>query len=264
MQAEHSRPRSTSERASMGGYSKNEVMSKKIIAAIVCGLLLNLASQAQTYKGSIGIAAGYGIPMGQFGNLDINDDDAGYANRGSFLEISLTHQIGEDQFGFAALVRRQHHSTEVQALGDDLENQLPGTTWTVESTDWRLGAVMVGGYGSFALFGQLSLDVKSMIGLLLSDSPELILAGEGPLGAIGSVQSSVSTSSLAYLFGVGLKVGVGPKFFLSGHVDYMGSAPHFSGVQVTNSDGTIIRGSIRQDIGLLNVGVGLAYRFTGI
>ena len=227
---------------------------------MVAFLTITSQSYAQDEKGYIGISLGPSIPMGDLSSKDIDNDAAGWANTGAVFDISFAYKLGEGNFGITALLRGQANPTDAQALADEFANQLPGVDWTVKSDAWGIGGLMFGGFGSFPLSEKSSFDTRAMIGFLSVSSPELTVTVTGPGGTAWVKQSSTSATSFAYLIGAGFKFDIGSKLYLLTNLDYLGSNPEFSNVEVTASDGSRGTDTWSQSMGTLNLSVGIALK----
>lgn len=233
---------------------------KKVIFSMVA--LLTMATQiyAQDEKGYIGISLGPSIPMGDLSSKDADNEAAGWANTGAMFDISFAYKLGESNFGVTALLRGQANPTDAQALVDEIANQNPGINWTVESDGWGIGGLMFGGFGSFPISEKASFDTRAMIGFLSASSPEITVTGTGPGGTAWIKQGSSTSSSFAYLIGAGFKFDVGSKIYLLTNLDYLGSNPEFSNVELTASDGSRETDTWSQSMGTLNFSVGIALK----
>lgn len=233
---------------------------KKRVLSLMALMSFIFLSHAQDEKGYIGISLGTSIPMGDLSSKDADNDAAGWANTGAVFDISFAYKFGEGNFGITALLRGQANPTDAQGLADELANQVAGVNWTVESYGWGIGGLMFGGIGSFPISEKTSFDTRAMIGFLSANSPEITITGTGPGGTAWVKQGSTSATSFAYLVGVGFKLDIGSKLFLLTNLDYLGSNPEFSNVELTASDGSRWTDTWSQSMGTLNFSVGIALK----
>ena len=119
---------------------------------------------------------------------------------------------------------------------------------------------MFGCFGSFPISEKASFDTRVMIGFLSASSPEITITGTGPGGTAWIKQGSTTGASFAYLIGAGFKFDIGSKVYLLTNLDYLGSNPEFSKVELTTSDGSRDTDTWSQNIGTLNLSVGIALK----
>jgi len=233
---------------------------KNIIFSLVALITIVFQSHAQDEKGYIGISLGPSIPIGDLASKDADNEAAGWANTGAVFDISFAYKLGEGNFGITALLRGQANPTDAQGLADELASQVAGVNWTVESDGWGIGGLMVGGFGSFPISELTSFETRAMFGFLTAVSPELTVTGTLPGETIWVKQGSTSATSFAYLFGAGVKFGIGSNLYLLTNFDYLGSNPEFTDVELTASDGSRDTDTWSQSMGTINLSVGIALK----
>ena len=233
---------------------------KKIVFSLIALMTIASLTFAQDKKGYVGISIGPSIPMGDFSSKDADNSAAGWANTGAIFDISLAHKLGGGNFGLTALLRGQVNPTDVEALVNEYANQYRGVDWTVESSGWGIGGIMLGGFGSFPLSEKTSFDTRALIGFLSTSCPEITVTGSGPGGTAWIKQNNTSATSFSYLVGVGFKFDIGSKLYLLTNLDYLGSKPEFSGVETTASDGSRNFDTWSQPLGTFNLSIGIAIK----
>lgn len=215
---------------------------------------------AQDKKGYIGISLGPSFPLGDLASKDPYNSASGWATTGAIFDISFAYKIGEGNFGVTALLRGQANPTDAQKQADLLSNQSPDIIWTVDSDGWGIGGLMIGGFGSFPISEKTSFDPRIMIGFLNAISPEITISGWRAGESAWIKQVSADAMSFAYLVGAGFKFDIGNKFYLLTNLDYLGSNPEFSNVELKASDGSRTTGTWKQSMGTLNLSVGIALK----
>lgn len=210
-------------------------------------------------KGYVAISIGPSIPIGDFASKDGKNDSAGFAKTGAIFDISFVYKLGKN-LGISALLRGQSNSVDNSAFANELSKQVGGS-WTVDSESWKIGGLMLGGYGSYPISSKVSFDLKAMIGFLRASSPELFVTLNGSGGAAWVKQESKSATSFSYLVSTGFKFDVGKKIYLLTNLDYLGSKPEFKNVTTTNSSGgNSTTGTLSQNFGTLNLGIGIGLK----
>lgn len=233
---------------------------KKIVFSLIMLLSLTTQSYAQETKGYIGISLGPSIPMGDLASKDIDNESAGWANTGALVDISFAYKLGKGNFGITALLRGYSNPTDAQAMANEFAKEFPGATWTVESDSWKIGGLMLGGFGSFPISEKSSFDTRVLIGFVNASSPALTVTENDAGSSIWVKQSSTSATSFAYLIGAGFKFEIGSKLYLLTNLDYLGSKPEFSNVETTSSGGNRTTDTWSQSIGTLNFTAGIALK----
>ncbi|MFY8019584.1 MAG: hypothetical protein ACOVP1_00245 [Bacteroidia bacterium] len=233
---------------------------KKVVLGFILLTAISIQLKAQNEKGFIGISLGPSIPMGDLASKNINNNSAGFANTGAIFDISFAHKLGAGKFGITAILRGQSNPTDAQAMADELAIQSPGVNFTVESKNWGIGGFMFGGFASIPVSNKASFDTRVMIGFLSSTSPDITITGSGPGGSAWVKQGSTGASAFAYMFGAGFKFDIAPRLYLLTNLDYLGSKPEFRNVETTTSLGERQRSTWSQNIGTLNLSIGVALK----
>ena len=233
---------------------------KKIVWSVVALLAMASPSLAQDKKGYIGISLGPSIPLGDLASKDIDNESAGFATSGAIFDISVAYKLGKGPFGITAMLRGQANPMDAKAFVDGIANQNPGIYWTVESEGWSAGGWMLGGFGSFSISPKASFEPRAMIGFVNAVSPNITITGSANGSSIWVKQGTSSVFTFSYLLGAGFKFDLGQKFYLLTNLDYLGSNPEFSNIDITASDGSRSKSTVSQPMGTLNWGLGVALK----
>lgn len=234
---------------------------KKLLLLIVIIMLSGSASFSQN-KGYVAISLGPSIPTGDFSSKDMNNEAAGFAKTGIFLDLSFAYKIG-DNFGVTALLRGQSNKLDGQAISNEMSKKLPDDVSENTSVgSWGVGGILVGGYSSIQITKQLSFESKLMAGFISANSPEILINLNGPGGTAWVKQNSTSGNAFAYLAGIGLKYDAGKRICMIAHVDYLGAKPKFNNVETTTNllDLQNETNNYTQTFGSVNIGFGVGYR----
>ena len=227
-----------------------------ILFAIATILTNNCYSQD---KGYIALSAGSSTPIRDFASINPNNASAGYADGGAIVDLSLGYKFGKN-FGLAVLLRGQANPIDNQAIEREFAQQNPGMYTSVDSEPWSIGGFMIGGYGSFPISKRFSFESKAMFGFLTSASPEIKINFSMPGNSGWVKQNSSSTSTFAYLLGVGFKYDVARRICLLANFDYLAAKPEFSNVEYYSSNGSRDRNTFSQTFGTINFSLGLGFR----
>lgn len=233
---------------------------KKALFSTLLIIAMYWQLNAQDQNGYIGISLGPSFPLGGFGKQDPNDKEAGWAKTGAIFDISLAYKLSNSNLGIALFLRGQANPLDVEALADEVASQLPGVLITVTATNWQIGGLLLGGYGSFPISEKASFDTKALIGFTSTTAPEITTTATSTYGSEWVKQSSKTASSFGYLLGAGFKFDIGKKLSFLTQVDYMGTKPEFKDVETTSSMGDYDKNDYTQRIQTLNLSVGLALK----
>lgn len=232
----------------------------KNLLSLILILLLNTIGLYAQDKGYIAVSLGPSIPLGDFASKDIDKESAGFAKTGAIFDISFGYKLGKN-FGVSALLRGQANKTDAQAMANEMVSKIPfEMNVRVESQAWSLGALMVGGYGSFPVEKKFSVESRLMIGFISATLPKVTFDLSDADGSGWVKRSSTTGTSFAYLIGAGIKYDAGKRVSVLANIDYMGANPEFSDVEVTNSIGDYSKNTFSQKYGSINIGFGVGYR----
>lgn len=233
---------------------------KKALFSTLLVIAMFWQLHAQDQNGYIGISLGPSFPTGGFAKQDPDEKDAGWAKTGAIFDISFAYKFGNSNFGVAALLRGQANPMDAEAIADELAGQIPGVLITVTTTNWQIGGLMLGGYGSFPISEKASFDTKALIGFMSTTAPEITTTATSTYGSEWVKQSSKTASSFGYLLGAGFRFDLGKKLSFLTQVDYMGTKPEFKDVETTSSMGDYEKNDYTQKIQTVNLSVGLALK----
>ena len=233
---------------------------QKAIVLIFSMSLLTLKCQSQE-KGYIALSLGSSIPVGEFASQDINNEKAGLAKLGAFIDISYATKLGKS-FGISVLLRGQSNAIDNHRIEAELSKLNPGINFTVSSKNWGASNLMIGGYGSFPLNSDnhSSFETRALIGILSGTSPEILFNATYGNTSQNYITRSVSATSYSFLIGVGFKFEVSKKLCVLTNVDILGSEPKFNYKVITYSTTPGESFDFRQQITTVNVGVGVGFR----
>lgn len=234
-------------------------MKKLVILLLVATCSFQYVS-AQRGNGYFGITLGPSIPIEDFASKDPNNEAAGWANVGGLIDLSFAYEFGTGNFGVTAILRGQSNPTDAQALADAFAAKYNYVNWIVSAENWSLGGLLVGGYGSFDITEKSSFETRGMIGFLNATSPEIKVTGNVLGMEAWTKRSKASATAFSYLLGAGFKFGVGSKLYFLTNLDYLGSKPEFLNVETTTSFGSSEKNTYHQNIGTLNLSVGLGFK----
>lgn len=129
-------------------------MRKFIIILSLVVLSATVFAQSSDRKGFIGIALGPAIPIGDFADNSLSNDNAGFAKNGfNFSPVNFGYKFGQ-YLGISASWFGASYSVDVSEV-DAL---------------WSYGGLMAGPMLSFPINEKLDFDLKGMIGFVSATS----------------------------------------------------------------------------------------------
>lgn len=229
---------------------------KKHLLIIIIVFSFSGKTMAQEKRSSfLTLTTGPSFPTGDFANKDLSNE-AGQANTGAFLDLSYGYKLSE-YAGLITGLRGRINGVDFSAFS------LPSGTQSrasIESTVWKSAAFTLG------LFQQLPLnnskrflfEMKGLAGVQRISSPEIEAYVSIPgMGSGSNKQESYTATSFVYLFGTALTYNFNSSIGLKFSLDYTGSKPEFKKVDAFDSNGNKVKVSARQNIDVLDLGIGL-------
>lgn len=232
----------------------------KSLYPIIIAILLFTISHAQKDKGSLNVQLGFSLPDGDYASKSIEKEEAGFALSGVNFDISYSRLIEEKEFGYSFTLRAQTNPIDVKTITEIFSDTFPFNDITVESEKFEIGSFLVGGFYSMGLNEKTFLNLQLKMGFSNSKSPSLYALIEDYEHSFWSKQESADAISFAYLVGARLNYSLNPKLYLLSTIDYFGTKPEFSNVEVTSSDGSLNKTTFEQPITAFNLGVGVGFK----
>lgn len=232
-------------------------MKKSLFLSLIVFASFSVYAQNFKKESSITIAVGPSFPIGEFANKNLYDDKAGLASVGGFASLAYEHRFSKF-FGVVASASGRIHGVDKNALQTYALPTGSGSSLSLRTSTWRFLRVVVGLSQTIPIAKKemLSLEIRELIGIQFSNSPEIQTLGFIPgIGSINNVEGSQSANSLAYGLGIGLNYKVSNNLKLKMFGDYQGASPKFTYVNTTAIK------DIYQETGVVNVGIGLAIVF---
>ena len=197
-------------------------MKKKYIFVAVMLLFGTVSSFAQeaNEKGSFSMHAGLSLPMDDFGDDDIDDEDSGLAGTGINIGIEYVYKLNENSLGLFVgldLFRNGINGDSKDDLEDELEN-LIGSQVDIEFPVYYNIPISAGLVYNYKVDEKIALFAKGglVFNSLITTDMSLKLSGEEIV-----VENDLATS-------FGFKFGTGVTFSenWSIEIDYLGLGEH--------------------------------------
>lgn len=237
-------------------------MKVKILGVILLLLTLKAYSQedTETNNAFIGISLGPSIPVGDFASKDIDNRAAGFAGPGAIFDINFTYRVSAN-WHFTASLRGQGNPFDENALERELENEYPGSVWTIQSEQWGIGGLLIGAVRSMPVSESSRFEARAMFGFLRATLPTVEWTGRQGILELQEKTYSTSASALTGLVGLGYRYTLTSMLALTVNVDYLAAQPEFRDVETVSNYNTTRRETFTQKFGAINFGVGLGFLF---
>lgn len=207
------------------------------------------------------------IPIGNFASKSVTNPNAGFATFGSGSQLYIGHDLSK-RIGICAMSYFSSFPFDNSVV--KLFQQVGGGGYQFDMTSnkWRVSSYMIGAYDIFSVKksskGDISLFDRAMLGFATTNSPDLVVNGSKGSSFIRIEQSSQSTTSFCYSFGLGVRYTTVKRLSVSYSIDLFSTKTSFKNVPIKqNVDGTITNTttSINQTISTLPFSVSLGWIF---
>jgi hypothetical protein len=228
---------------------------------------------SQTYnERSALLEIGYGvaIPFGKFEASDVNDSASGYATSGTNLNVIFTYMVNK-KIGVSAMI-----SSSVNKLNEggvkNKFNEYAGrisndaVVSDIQLAKWNTTAYLAGAQFIQPL-QKAAFNVQMLFGYSRTEFPEsnVIVYKDTSIDPITVDQYAESVASaFCFNIGAGLKYNISDIMCINVNANYFSSNPEFDDVKtigVINGNTEEEVYSYHQRVSLLNVTVGLGFRF---
>ncbi len=206
----------------------------------------------------LGIAFGTSYALGNFGDTDINNADAGYAQNGNRYDLYGGYFFN-DRVTLTAGLRYQRFGTDLSDVVDFFQAREPGVEFDGASGDWQTYYLLLGAAYRVPLGKRLTLYPRVAVGPLWTTSPGLeVQATNGGSGS-NFFRSSETGFGVGYEVGVGLRTDLGKRFSLLPTFTFSGGWANIKDVENRLDDLAFTRDF---EVGILsfNLGLSLAVR----
>lgn len=205
----------------------------------------------------VSLSGGAANPIGIFASVDPKVDNSGYAVTGYFVET-------EGVFYFIPYVGL---GTKLGTMGNKIDEYAFKSSSGLNSANGTIGKWK----STYFMFGpafaiptkSITVDFKLFLGAFSAKTPNVELSTNILGSPITIKQPSTSSTSIAFDFGMGIRVNMSPSLALKFNLDVMNATPSF----VTNTTATFEgekfsdSNSFIQPMTMVNAGIGLAYQF---
>lgn len=215
------------------------------------------------YFGAMGFTAGMAIPLNHFGESDIFNRYAGYAQRGfSFNPLNVHYRFSKF-YGIQVNYTGSILPFNADGFADALTGYYNSINYKAEADDWMLHNFSVGFMASVP-HEVFDLDFRLMLSAVNANMPEIRYQvsdyRNNGIGSYEIVQEAAQTTDLGFSLGMTARFHVHKSidFFLQ--AEYFHSKPVFE-VDYVYSFGVSSTDQIENPIYVLSLSPGIGFRF---
>jgi hypothetical protein len=206
----------------------------------------------------IGIAFGVSIAVGNFGDTDVNNADAGFAQGGRRYDLYGGFLLS-DRVTLTAGVRYQNFATEVSDVVSFFNDINSGITFSGENGDWQTYYLLAGAAYKVPIGKKFALYPRFSLGPLWVESPGLDVQATEGVSQNNFSRSSETGFGLGYDLGVGLRTDLGNRLSLLPTFTFSGGSVDIEEVETRFNNVTSTR-TFEARIQSFNLGLSLALR----
>ena len=235
------------------------MIRKIFILSLISVISFNVYAQNFKKESSLTIAIGPSFPLGEFADKDLYNEKDGLASVGGYASIAYGYQFSRF-FGAIASIDGRIHGVDKDALKAYTLPTGSGASMSLETSTWRFLRIMTGISQTVPITKneKLALEIKELIGIQFSNSPEVQTSGFIPgVGSLNNVEESQSVNSFAFGLGLGFKYKLGDNLGLKFFGEYQGANPSFK----YNYDDVSKTYEVKQQTSAFNAGLGISFGF---
>ena len=229
---------------------------KNIILIIILALSNYLLFSQESKKGSVGVAIGPTIPLGNYGDSNVKNNNAGLAQTGFHTNININYPFDES-IGIAFYYSYDDHSVDESQLYD--LKTVKDYNGKVETNPWKINSYLAGLLVAVPMHNSY-FDIRTLIGITSAKTPAIKLTNQnGPNQTITQYPSK--STAFSFDLGIGFRFNLADEIAITLMMDYLSTNPKFEEEPLPSK--TIYYFSeqvMKQRIQMLNFSIGLGYR----
>ncbi|MDD7886931.1 outer membrane beta-barrel protein [Flavivirga sp. 57AJ16] len=230
-----------------------------IVLLFVASLSPIFAQTGQDAKFYIGASYGTSFSLGDFGDTDISNPDAGFADNGNKLDLFGGYFLN-NKVTLTGTFRYQTFDTKIGNLIEEFNADNPGSNFSGSTEDWNVYSLLVGAAYKINIYKKFSLFPRVGVGPMVVSNPGITISSPDDAVAQSFSRSSESGIGVGYEFGIGLKTDLGKHFALMPTFTFSGGFATITDVNTT-TDTLLINSNYDVKIQSFNLGLSIAYKF---
>lgn len=232
-----------------------------LLLALCCFSNVSAQSEPEIFpRYFIGVAYGASAALGDFGDTEVNNADAGYAQNGNRYDLFGGYLLNE-RVTLTGGFRYQTFATDVTDVVDFFSDLNPGTEFMGEHGDWQTYYLLVGAAYKVPIGTKQKIALYPRVGLgpLWTQSPGLDVNAANGASQNNFTRSSETGIGLGYEVGIGLRRDLGKRFALLPTFTISGGSAKIADVETRLNSVTTTR-DFSANILSFNLGLSLAFR----
>lgn len=205
----------------------------------------------------VGLAYGISFAIGDFGNTDVTNAEAGYAQNGRRYDLYSGYSLN-DRLTLTAGLRYQRFQTDVGDVVRFFDDLNPGISFGGENGDWQTYYLLFGAAYSVPIVKRFEIYPRFAVGPLWTVSPGFDVQATTGFSQNEFTRSSETGLGLGYDLGVGLRTNLGNRLALLPTFTFSGGRVNLSDVKTSLNTVTLTR-DFTSRIQSFNLGLSLAY-----
>jgi hypothetical protein len=231
---------------------------KKLVLSTALVFAVTLAfAQEDDRRGFLAISLGAAVPFGDFASTQTDNDDAGFALTGGNVNLSFGYKLGET-LGLMAMLNGGSNPLNTDALEDEFRSNFSQASWSVKSDPWSYGTLMLGGFASFPTSSRSSFDVRLLLGVLRSTTPQIDATASIAGVSTTATRESKSVTTGAFDVGFVYRYRITDPLCILVSADFLTANPRFENVQTRSVLGTRTD-NFDQNLRVINLNLGVAF-----
>lgn len=240
---------------------KNSSNMKSILTSfmVVASLNFSFAQAVHSNKYFIGASYGKSLSLGDFGDTDFGNPDAGFADDGNRLDVFGGYFLNQ-KITLNGTFRYQTFDNEIESLIQNLNAENPEANFSGNTEKWIVYSVLVGLSYKVKVYRKFSLFRRFAIRPMLVINPGISISSPNSLLTQNFIRSSESGNGFGYEFGIGFIRDIEKRFALMPTFTISGGLATIRNVNTT-TDNALVISDYDVNIQSFNYGLSIAYKF---
>lgn len=216
----------------------------------------NSEKSEDNFKGLVSFSAGASVPLSEFGNKDLSNENSGLAKTGLSYQLNLSYVLGSD-IGIGAKAFYFYNPQDANVwLTGFLSNAAITEYYKITTHPWEFKGVTGGLYYTFEL-EQSFADVKVMVGFADVTFPSLMVNVSNGSDTLDFGLNATHKMVPVFEIDFGLRLAIKKRVDFLVNFDYMVTSTQF---EVFDSFKTF-QYSQNTRVAVINISLGLGYKF---
>lgn len=209
----------------------------------------------------LGASFGAALAVGNFGDSDLSNPDAGFARNGRKIEVFGGYFLNrKERITLMGTFRYQQFNTELDDLIETLSDNNPGVTFAASSEEWETYSLLLGIAYKIGLTKKYGVFPRVALGPMAVTTPGISVISSDPSQAQNYSRTSETGVGIGYEFGLGLKKDIGRRLALVPSFTFSGGFVNIKDVVIT-TEGVSVTEDFRPKLFSFNLGISVAYKF---